>query len=56
VAHQPEPRPYDLPWVVLDFQHCSTTWNWQPQIGTAAILEEIATFADANPNWITLSA
>jgi|688.fasta_scaffold03596_4 CDP-paratose 2-epimerase len=48
VAHQPEPRTYRLP--------CSTTWNWQPQIGTTAILEEIATFAEANPNWIALSA
>jgi CDP-paratose 2-epimerase len=56
VAHQPEPRPYDLPWVVLDSQHCSTTWGWQPQVGTTAILEEIATFADANTDWIACSA
>jgi CDP-paratose 2-epimerase len=56
VSAQPAPRPYDLPWVVLDSRNCADAWAWQPRISRAAILEEIAAFADANPNWIALSA
>jgi CDP-paratose 2-epimerase len=56
VAPQPAPRPYDLPWVVLDSRHCTASWDWQPRISRAAILEEIAVFADANPEWIARSA
>jgi CDP-paratose 2-epimerase len=50
------PRRYDLPWVVLDCRRCVDAWGWQPRVSRAAILEEIAAFADANPNWIALSA
>jgi CDP-paratose 2-epimerase len=56
VASSPEPRPYDLPWVVLDHQRCSQAWDWSPQISLEAVLEEIANFAQANPDWIALSA
>jgi CDP-paratose 2-epimerase len=56
VASSPEPRPYDLPWVVLDHQRCSQVWDWSPQISLEAVLEEIASFAEANPDWIALSA
>lgn len=56
VSHQPEPRPYDLPWVVLDHQQATSHWKWEPQLSTSAVLEEIACFADANMDWIALSA
>ncbi|MCP9888691.1 NAD-dependent epimerase/dehydratase family protein [Cyanobium sp. ATX 6A2] len=56
VAQSPEPRPYDLPWVVLDQRACRDAWGWQPQISRELVLEEIAVFADGNPNWIALSA
>jgi CDP-paratose 2-epimerase len=56
VEHQPEPRPYDLPWVVLDHQQASSHWGWTPKIRNTTLLEEIAVFADANPHWIALSA
>ena len=56
VSSAPEPRPYDLPWVVLDHALASSSWNWAPQISTATILSEIAAFAEANANWISLSA
>jgi CDP-paratose 2-epimerase len=56
VTCQAEPRPYDLPWVVLDHQRCTKEWRWQPQLHTTAILDEIATFAEDNPDWIALSA
>lgn len=46
------PRPFDLPWVVLDSTLAHTTWGWKPTISTDQILEEIATFADAHSDWI----
>jgi CDP-paratose 2-epimerase len=56
VVSSPEPRPYDLPWVVLDHQPCSQAWDWSPQISPESVLEEIASFAEATPDWIALSA
>jgi len=56
VVHDPVPRQYDLPWVVLDAQRCISSWDWQPQMDQRAILEEISVFAEANPDWISLSA
>ncbi len=49
-------RPFDLPWVVLDPALAHETWNWQPATPIESILEEIAAFAEANPNWIATSA
>lgn len=56
VASQAEPRAYDLPWVVLNPEGCHAAWGWQPHLSTTAILEEIAAFAQDNPDWIALSA
>lgn len=55
VASDTTPRPFDLPWVVLDHALATTTWDWRPQTTTEQILQEIATFADATPNWIATS-
>jgi CDP-paratose 2-epimerase len=49
-------RPFDLPWVVLDPSLAHETWDWQPATPVESILQEIAEFADANPNWIATSA
>lgn len=49
-------RPFDLPWVVLDHSLASETWDWQPTTSITSILEEIADFADRNPDWIATSA
>lgn len=43
VASDPEPRTYDLPWVVLDSSLAATAWGWRPRTHLAAILDEIAT-------------
>ena len=56
VSSNPAPRPYDLPWVVLDHAQASSSWGWTPQLSTPTILGEIATFAEENANWIALSA
>lgn len=52
----PEVRPFDLPWVVLDPSLAANIWNWQPATPVASILDEIATFAEANPDWLATSA
>lgn len=55
VAHDPQPRPFDLPWVVLDARRAQEVWGWQPHTPRAAVLDEIAAHAEANPQWLELS-
>ena len=56
VAADRQPRQFDLPWVVLDSRLAAETWNWKPEIGVEAILEEIAAHAEANEHWLEISA
>jgi hypothetical protein len=42
VASDPRPRPFDIPWMVLDSAKADRIWGWRPQTPTTAILEEIA--------------
>ncbi|MEO6246279.1 MAG: NAD-dependent epimerase/dehydratase family protein, partial [Opitutaceae bacterium] len=50
------PRPFDIPWMVLDSAKAARLWQWRPATATPAILAEIATHARANPAWLELSA
>jgi len=56
VAPDGSPRPFDIPWIVLDHAKATRLWNWRPTVTTAAILEEIARHAEQNPGWLDLSA
>jgi CDP-paratose 2-epimerase len=56
VASDPNPRPFDRPWVVLDSAKAARLWNWRPQTPVAAILEEIAAHAEAHPDWLEISS
>lgn len=56
VAADSTPRPFDLPWVVLDSAKAAQLWDWRPQTPVAAILDEIAAHAQAHPQWLQLSA
>lgn len=49
------PRPYDIPWLVMDSTLASETWNWTPRIALEDILTEIADHAREHPDWLTLS-
>ena len=51
VASDPVPRPYDLPWVVLDSSVAARVWNWRPRTPLATVLDEIAQHATAHPDW-----
>lgn len=42
VGSEPEERPYDAPWLVMDSSKAINLWNWRPQISLTSILEEIA--------------
>jgi CDP-paratose 2-epimerase len=46
------PRPFDLPWMVLDNSLARKTWNWLPATPIDDILNEIAVHAEANPHWL----
>ena len=56
VAPDGSPRPFDIPWIVLDHARATRVWGWQPVDKTPAILEEIARHAELNPGWLDLSA
>lgn len=56
VATQAEPRPFDIPWMVLDATHAAQLWQWQPATATLHILEEIAAHAENHPDWLDRSA
>jgi CDP-paratose 2-epimerase len=51
VASDSAPRPYDLPWVVLDCTRAASVWGWSPRTPLASILEEIANHSRSHPNW-----
>ena len=42
VEADPEPRPYDLLWVVMDSSRAEKMWGWKVQMPMEKILEEIA--------------
>ena len=56
VDSDPAPRPFDVPWLVLDSAKAARLWKWRPQTPVDAILEEIAVHAQAHPDWLDLSA
>lgn len=51
-----KPRPFDLPWVVLDSSKALRVWNWVPMTHAETIFDEIAQHAESNPYWMDLSA
>jgi len=50
------PRPFDIPWIVLDHAKATRLWDWRPATPTKAILGEIAEHAEQNSGWLELSA
>jgi CDP-paratose 2-epimerase len=56
VGVDPTPRPFDIPWIVLDSEKAARLWQWRPATSTTAILTEIAAHARANPQWLEVSA
>ncbi len=59
-CHQPtadtRPRPYDIPWVVMDSRDAARDFGWSIQIPMERVFEEIAQHAESNPGWLEISA
>jgi CDP-paratose 2-epimerase len=51
----PRPRPYDIPWLIMDNCDAQRTFRWQPEIPIETLLAEIAGHAELNPDWLEKS-
>jgi CDP-paratose 2-epimerase len=51
VASDLTPRPFDIPWMVMDNTEISRQFNWKPEMEMHTILEEIAEHAKQFPDW-----
>lgn len=56
VVQDGTPRPFDIPWIVLDHAKATRLWGWHPATPTTVVLAEIASHAEQNPGWLELSA
>jgi CDP-paratose 2-epimerase len=56
ISAEAAPRPFDVPWLVMDSRLAGKTWGWQPATGLEAILQEIAQHAEAHPDWLEISS
>ncbi len=56
VAGNQTPRPFDIPWMVMDSSIARRRWSWQPEVSLEAILDEIAVHGVQNPDWLELSS
>lgn len=50
------PRPFDIPWIILDHAKATRLWQWRPATPVSTILDEISTHAAQHPAWLELSA
>ena len=50
-----EVRPMDAPWIVMDSTIAQNVWNWNVQTKIEQIFDEIANYAEENPNWLKIS-
>jgi CDP-paratose 2-epimerase len=46
------PRPFDIPWVVMDSSRAQRELGWQPRQSLLQILEEIGDHVTNNPGWL----
>jgi CDP-paratose 2-epimerase len=57
LAPSPDPRerPYDIPWVVMDNSDAERDFNWRIAVAMAELLDNIASHAEAHPDWLERS-
>ncbi|MGH9582236.1 MAG: NAD-dependent epimerase/dehydratase family protein, partial [Bryobacteraceae bacterium] len=48
----PKPRPFDIPWLVMDSGRAALEFQWAPKRPLASILDEIARHVKENPGWL----
>jgi CDP-paratose 2-epimerase len=54
-AVDPEPRMYDIPWMVMDNTEAARDFGWQIEMSLPTILEDIAQHASHHPDWLEVS-
>ena len=54
-AADTRPRPYDVPWVIMENSDAQHEFGWEPRKKLSTILEEIAGHAEAHREWLELS-
>jgi CDP-paratose 2-epimerase len=47
-----QPRPFDIPWLVMDSSAVNQELGWSPQKSLETILEEIAAHVREHPRWL----
>lgn len=56
---QPEadlrPRPFDVPWLVMDSHDARRDFGWQPEMALNCLFEQIAVYAERHPEWLEIS-
>jgi CDP-paratose 2-epimerase len=55
VSADKQPRPFDIPWMVLDPTRALEQWGWRPRIPLTEILTEIAIHAEQHSDWLERS-
>lgn len=54
--HRPESdpgrRPFDVPWLVMDYRRATRDFGWMPTRPISSILDEIAKHVRDNPGWL----
>lgn len=56
VGADTNPRPFDIPWMVLDSSAVGEAWDWKPATPRDVILEEILNHARSHPDWLDMVA
>lgn len=46
------PRPFDIPWMVLDSQAATEIWGWKALTPVETVCEDIASFAEKEGDWL----
>jgi CDP-paratose 2-epimerase len=53
--HDPRPRSYDVPWVIMDNSDVQRDFDWSPSVGMLDTLDQIAEHARQHPEWLERS-
>ena len=56
VDPDPTPRPFDIPWFVMDSAQAAAHFDWRPRKLLPQILDDIAVHAEQNPDWLRITA
>ena len=55
IASDPTPRPFDIPWLVMDYSRATDVFGWRPQRSVETILEDLKAHAEQNRHWLELT-